>query len=151
MSAYYHMLTSIIREAFLKEVGKFQVRVQNNRPRAMLLKFSVPAHKGEDGYRSRQLLIYAPLNYVHVYERDTWNVIPEDLLEYDEKSSEDRIKEGHDYTKGASPWVMRACHDSCWTEAIDTFLKTYEPAINGFVGGDWFTVVDASEHTLPEA
>ncbi len=147
--AYHQMLTSVIRETFLKAVGKFQLRVDDAEPKAMLIKFSVSPQPGEEGYRSRQLLIYAPLNYVSVYERETWNVIAQDLLEYDELSEEEVPKEGHEYQKGSSPWVMRSCHDSGWTQAIDTFLKTHEPNIRGFVG-DWFSIVPASDYTLPE-
>jgi hypothetical protein len=145
-----HMLTTIVRETFLKEVGKFQSRVQNGTPKGMLLRFRSYPRTGEEGYRTRELLVYASLNYVGVYERDTWNVIAADLLEYDEKTDEDQIKKGHDYDKGASPWILRAFHDSCWTDAIDTFLKTYEKEIDGFSGSNWFTVVPVEDYVLPD-
>lgn len=143
-----YMISKIIRDTFLKEVGKFQGGKPE--PKAMLLSFSMPTQKGEEGYRHSELLIYAPANYVAVFEREGWNVIQESDLEYDEESGEDVIKEGCDYNKGSSPWVLLSYHDSCWSDAIEGFFRKCKDSVAGFHGSDWYKIVDINRYELPD-
>lgn len=145
------MLAVIIRETFLKDVGKFQADGTTT-PKAMHLRFSVPCYPGEEGYRHRELLIYGPASYVAVFERETWDVIPEEHLEYDEGSDECRIKKGCSYVKGASLWLKKAYHDSCWSDAIENFFREHKNTLNGFSGPSWswYKVVNPKDFTLPD-
>jgi len=138
------MLKTIICETFMKGVGKGQAK------KAMLLRIEVPTKAGESGYRQRELLVWAPANYVGVYERDAWDVIPEDELEYDAESDDYDIKRGSPgYRKGASEWKLKCYHDSGWREAVLNFIRTYEKEFENFSSPSWFTVIDPTTENLP--
>lgn len=149
MYAFVHMLTSVIRQTFLKEVGKF-AGVSSSSPKGMLLTFRMATGPTEEGYREKELLLYAPGNYVGVYVRETWDVIPREHLGYDEESGDEYVKKGYAYEKGASEWVLKSYHDSGWTEAVENFLRENQKGLNGWASGpSWFSIVPISSYTLP--
>jgi hypothetical protein len=141
----HHLLGSIIRSEFLSVVGKFQATKATRE--AMLLRFGVPTKDGEEGFRDVEMLIYGHQNYVGVYTRETWNVIPEgDLLDDDRGP-----KPGKKYDKGEGPWKLESYHDSGWSDAIESFLKSRLLLSWGFApGSKWYRIVDAGGFELPE-
>lgn len=150
MSYFGNMLADVIISAFNEKVGKFQSNKET--PSALLIEFRTRTSADEEGYRRKELLIYAPMNYVAVLERDTWDVIPRDELEYDEDSDEEYPKKGCKYRKGASEWKTRMYHDSGWRDGIENFLREHEKALTGFSGGSssWCKVVAVKGLNLPE-
>ncbi len=142
----HHLLRAIIAQEFIARVGKFQRDKEH--PQAMLISFAVPCHDDEEGYRTLDMLIYAPLNYVQVWTRERWDVIPLFDLDYDEQG-EAKIKRGKKYTAGHDPWTKVADHDSCWPEGIENTLKKNTARLLTFVGHDtWYQTVDPRDFTL---
>lgn len=138
------LLVGVIRQTFLKEVGKFQCR--QDQPKAFLVSFGLSLdYDKEEGYRQLDLLLYAPANYVQVWKRERWTVIPQEGLDCDD-DGETFVKDGYDYDEGASAWEMIGDHDSCYPEAVACCLAEYERRILTFDGpGDWFRIIDPPE------
>lgn len=137
------MLSDVICSAFQHHCGKWQVRKED--PKAFQVEFRTRTDHGkEEGYRHLELLIYGPMNYVQVWVRRTWDVIPlDDMCEDDD--GEMVPKQGKKYQKGASEWELKGEHDSCWRDAVDRVLREYEKDITGFDrGDDWFKLVPVS-------
>ncbi len=135
-----HLLTTVIRTTFLSEVGKNQK--SQRAVKGMLLSFKLAPRGEEEGYRYLDVLLYAPANYVGVYRRERWDVIPEADLD------EDGPKPGKDYVKGESPWELLSCHDSGWTEGVERVLR--DGRISTWEWADWYRVVDTTQYKLPE-
>lgn len=145
-----YLFMTVIDQTFIKNVGKFQGK--NPDPKAMHIRFSVHiAHEKEEGYRYRylDLVIYAPMNYVQVWVRDAWNVIPIADLEYDDEG-EGAVKKGKAYAEGASEWRLVADHDSCWRDGVRDVIRKYHDQLSTFSGSDWFNIVPVSTLNLPE-
>lgn len=124
------IVAQYICEAFLSRCGKFQCRKPEAEQKAMLVEFDKSIdHDKEDGYRHFELMIYGPANYVQVWVRETWNVIPLDDLEYNAEEDESFVKPGKSYDKGASPWQLIGDHDSGWRGRIQDFLRSNEKEI----------------------
>lgn len=140
-----NLLTAVVRYTFLHEVGKHQA---NKHRLALLMSFATPTKEGEEGYRYLDVLIYAPMNYVGVYRRERWDVIPEADLGDDDEGP----LPGKSYTKGESPWKLVSYHDSGWPEGISNILQKEHLLTWAHVGGDngWYRIVDAADYTLPE-
>lgn len=140
------MLRTVITHEFMSRVGKFQVR-QDTTPKAMLLSFRTELGPAEDGYRFFDVLIYAPENYVTVWTRTRWDVIPETDLEDDAESGEVYPKKGKGYVKGETVWQKIADHDSGWRDGVGRALST--AGLSGFShvdGGGWYAVVEAAKY-----
>ena len=91
---------------------------------AMLLKVDLSInHDKESGYRWREILIFGPMNYIGVWMRDCWNVIPLEDLQWDEEQQDDVIKPGRNYKAGNSEWQCLSYHDSCWGDAINRLFS----------------------------
>lgn len=141
----HHLLTSVVRSDFLKNVGKWQRR--SAEPKAMLVSFNTPInHDIESGYRYLDLLIFAPHNYVQVWVRERWTVIPLDDLE---DGDDGGIKPGKDYIEGKSEWKMIADHDSGWTEGVENTFRDKRLLTFSGLGDDWYQVVKLSDVNLP--
>ena len=82
--------------------------------RGFLITFSVnPDYDVEDGYRYRDLIVFAPkgMRYVFVMYRDRWNVCPNGSDTYD---------------KGQSEWRKLSYHDSCWRhDGVQDFINFF--------------------------
>jgi hypothetical protein len=109
--------------------------------RAMQVRFSLnPDYTKEDGYRHLTVLLYGGgSNYIAVYGKLDWNVIP---VEYDGKTKE--------YTEGNTDWVLLGYHDSCWRSAVTDLLWKYRERIatidslfNGPTG--WYKTINLTE------
>lgn len=137
-----NLLANVIADTFTKECGKFQMRKEA--PKAFRMAFSLPNETGEEGYRHLEVILFAPLNYVQVWIRETWDVISEDDLEYDE-DGDSRIKKGKDYTKGADPWKLVSDHDSGWRSGVESTLREYDHKLLTFSGPGWYQLVDANK------
>lgn len=123
-----YLVAKMLAATFENEFGKFQVKKES--PMAMLTRFSLGIdHEKEEGYRNLEIAIFAPMNYVGVWVRETWNVIPTEDLEYDEASDESFVKAGKDYVQGASEWKRVAYHDSCWRDGLNRTLEEYQKRI----------------------
>jgi hypothetical protein len=141
----HHLLGSVIRSTFLDVVGKHQAK--NPVPKAFLLTFRIPNKPEEEGFRDLEVLLYAPMNYVGVYMRETWNVIPEaDLLDDDGGP-----KPGKKYNEGQSEWTKIAYHDSGWIEGVEKILRLRELLTWGFSQQNkWYRIVDAADYLLDD-
>lgn len=147
-----YLLADVIITTFLKEVGKHQT-TRHDVPCAMLMSFSIPTAPDENGFRYLDVLIYGPQNYVGVYTRQRWNVIPEADLGPDDEGP----LPGKDYDKGESPWTCVSYHDSGWRAGVEKILRDERlstwsrPEMSK--GGDlrgWYAIVDVVDYKLPE-
>ncbi len=137
MSLQY-LLAAVICKTFEKNCGKWQSKKEE--PRAFVVKFSIPiAYEKEDGYRHLDLALYAECNYVDVYTRERWDVIP--LSDIDDASK--------DYTRGNSGWKFVGSHDSCWRSMVEDFIRENASRLNTFdCRDDFYELVNPSE--LPD-
>jgi hypothetical protein len=144
----YDIVSDIICKQFISSVGKGQSSKET--PMALQVSFRTRVdHDKEDGYRDLDIVLYAKMNYVQVWTRTRWNVIPNEAFEYD-AYGEPYIKEGFDYDKGASEWEKVIDHDSCWRDAVRDILRDNRGDILGLNGaGDWCTVVPAADTGIP--
>jgi len=135
------LVTKVLVQTFEEKAGKWQTHAKDGKPKAVRFTFSLRIdHATESGYRYLDLIIYAPMNYVGVYARERWCVIPlEDLTDDDDPE----IKPGKDYNEGAAEWKCHAYHDSGWrTDGIDGILREYAQKIIGFSGPSFYEVIE---------
>ena len=141
-----NILLTIIRETFLRESGK------RSEETWFRVEFETPVdYDKEEGYRQVEMVLYAPHNYVQVWVRTKWDVVPVEGIEYDE-SGYNSLKEGFDYNKGASEWQMIANHDSCWTDGVSDVIRGKFGKIEHLntIGQDsWYTRLDEAPEGLP--
>jgi hypothetical protein len=134
------MLTNLLSNIICTEFTKlFPERFAD---KAMLIQFGVNIdYDKEDGYRGKDLLIWAKSNYVQVWQRDNWNVISlEDLEDEDDGGP----KAGKDYQSGHSEWKFMSDHDSCWrSDGVDQFVFNNRDILTIFRGSfsNWYTLV----------
>lgn len=138
---------------FTREVGK-------NQQRAMLIRFATKVdHSKEEGYRYYEIAIHAPMNYVGVYGRRLWSVVPIEGLSDDEDGG---LKPGFDYDEGAEPFECFGYHDSGWRDVLERKILDLWPNIEGFArvkssdftaegfeDRDFFFIVYATDLSLP--
>ena len=112
-------------------------RTQSEKPiQGMELEFSLNINYDvEDGYRRLKMLIFNQYNYVSVFAKQEWEVIPSEGLE------EDEILSGYDDTVGSTPWVHFSAHDSCWrSDGVSRILHLFHKDILGLSGiSDWYS------------
>lgn len=143
---FRQIFADVIIHTFIREVGKHQIgrsRKDGVDPKAFLVSFKTKTnYTVEEGYRHIDLLIYAPMNYVQVWVRERWDVIPIEDLE-DDGQGDTLVRAGCSYTKGETTWALMADHDSCWTEGVHNILRTHEDKIHLLESslGNWFQVV----------
>jgi hypothetical protein len=137
----YDLVTKVLVQTFEEKVGKHQIHNKDGKRRALKVVFSLTIdHEKEDGYRFLDLIIYGPMNYVGVYARERWNVIPlEDLEDEDDGGP----KPGKNYVEGAEKWKRIAYHDSCWrTDGVHRLLFENRLKITSFSGSSFYEVID---------
>jgi hypothetical protein len=135
------MLTDVIVDTFTKVCGKHQTQKPEAERKAFKLNLSLSLnYDKEDGYRHHlEVVIYGPMNYVQVYVRETWDVIPvEDLEDEDDGGP----KPGKKYQKGSSPWQKVSDHDSGWRDGVQRVLSEHQKKITGFSGPGWYELTD---------
>lgn len=141
-----NILSSIICSEFENKVGRWQCK--NVTPFAMKvsLRLSVD-YSIEEGYRNLHILIYGPMNYVGVYIKEDWTVIPVDEIE-----DEDSLKPGCDYRKGETGWKVISYHDSCWrTDGVDRILHLHRDRISGIDSlSYWYKVSEITPELTEE-
>jgi hypothetical protein len=138
------LLVSAIDQTFMEKVGKFKA------DKYAKMTIALPASLNEEGYRNLEIVIYAPMNYVQVWVRETADVISHEDMEYNEADDEMYIKAGKDYTKSATPWEKVADHDSAWRSGLEDIFRTRSGYLLCFSGPDpWLRVVE--EAFSPEA
>lgn len=143
MSLVY-LLSQALCSTFAKVAGKWQSK--KTEPKAFVVSFSTRIdHDKEEGYRHMDLVLYAECNYVNVYSRERWDVIPLEDLEYNEEDDESYVKKGKDYVKGSTPWTLLCSHDSGWTSAVENFLSTNASKLNSYEASDLYKLVDPKE------
>jgi hypothetical protein len=139
------MLHWVIAEYFEKAVGKGQAMKDEGKAVAeaegipfigadhlgLHIGFSVwekEDHKEENQYHSHHMFIYAPMNYVYVAVQERWVDV-----------------------KGAvftNPMDIISYHDSCWRDAISTFIWSHREDLSGFQAFELlgcFDVVEISD------
>ena len=137
------MLSDVICETFEKHIGRRQLVKPEKQ--AMRIEFRTKIdHDTEEGYRYADMIIYAPMNYVQVWVRTRWCVIPVDDLECDSDHPDDVfVKKGKDYTEGASEWKLIGDHDSCWRDSVLRFLTNDRNEIQGFSSiRGWYSIIN---------
>lgn len=114
-----HIVTKIITETFESEIKRNQS--ENANPVAMKVTFDLSIdYSKEDGYRTLDMLIYAPMNYVGVIVRENWNVVSLSDIDNDN----DCLKPDCDYVKGTTYWLYASYHDSCWrTDGVSRVIQ----------------------------
>lgn len=132
----------------LKQVLELEFRKHTARMgspgQAMVVRVKVPTPDGFEGYAQKTLVLYAPSNYVQVWTRQEWEMIPVEAL--DDESGD--LLPGWDYEVGATPWSKLADHDSCWREGVAEFVGGLETAISfheSFSSGSWYVMVPVPE------
>lgn len=129
-----NLLTHVVVATFEEKVGKRQPAKYGK------MTFALPTGVTEEGYRNLEVVIYAPMNYVQVWTRETADVISHEDMEYDEAQDEYFVKKGKDYVKSATPWKCVADHDSAWRSGLENIFREYN--LICFSGPNpWFTVV----------
>jgi len=138
--SFRRMVAEVINHTFTKACGKNQLSKPEHERRALHITFSARIdYEKEEGYRYIELVIYGPANYVQVWTRDRWTVIPvEDLEDEDDGGP----KPGKGYIEGSSAWEMVGFHDSGWRSSVENLLSKRERDIDGFTGSDWYKLVD---------
>jgi hypothetical protein len=133
------VISSIICAEF-ESNSKFTLkRYLTSRDTAMRLEFALHSCKGEEGYRHLEIAIFgAGSNYIKVYARIKWSVIPEKAIDGDNS-----LKEGYAYTEGETPWVLLSDHDSCWkSDGVASIIASFRERISHLntVGcaGSWY-------------
>ena len=117
------MLNEVICSEFDKVVGKGQ----HESGKAMHLGFSM-CYKNTDQYDVRHMYIFAPANYVYV-------AIQQERIDNKGK-------------RHVGPMEILSYHDSCWTDAIQTFIFKNRDKLNGFSPFalfKWYDVVTLTE------
>lgn len=145
-----NMLCEVITDTFMKVCGKHQVNKEPSERKAFRVCFSLRLdYEKEEGYRYLEMVLWGPMNYVQVWVRESWDVIPiEDLEDEDDGGP----KPGKSYTKGAGPWELVGDHDSCWPDGIKRTVAKNKERINGFSGGgDWYKVISSGACSLMPA
>lgn len=148
-----NMVASMICQEFEHNVGRKQSH--NEKQIAMKLTFRLSNdYDLEEGYRHLQVLIYAPYNYVAVFVKEDWTIIPVDELD----DENDCLKKGCNYREGDTGWKMISYHDSCWrTDGIDRIIQSHRDRLNGLdtIGetcvvngksftGHWYSTVEVT-------
>jgi hypothetical protein len=145
--ALLNIAEKLIVNLFESTCGKWQVKKPEAERRGFLMSFSTPIdHDRESGYRYADLLLYGDMNYVGVWSRTRWTVIPLEDLE-DDGEGDTYVKDGKDYDEGASEWTLLVCHDSGWRSAVHNFLR--DQPLQGISGLDAYKLVNPADYTLP--
>lgn len=144
-----NVVENIICSEFDKRIkrGQFHEAV----PKAMKVEFQISLdYDLEDGYRTLSLLIYAPHNYVGVFVKEDWTVIPVDELE--ESDGDTDIKVGCDYRQGETGWRLVCYHDSCWrSDGVHNILRLHHDRINGLKYMDtWYETIELTKKLQDE-
>lgn len=140
-------VSNIICSEFENNVGRWQIKKETMY--AMKLTFRLSNNWDmEEGYRHLQMLIFGPMNYIGVFVKEDWTVIPVDELD----DEEDCLKEGCDYRTGDTDWKMISYHDSCWTsDGVDRILSLHSARLNGLdFGPHWYEKIEVSGEFLKQ-
>lgn len=144
------MISDVIQCTFNNLVGKWQVK--KNPQEALLIQFRTKTNfDKEEGYRYLDLLVYGPMNYVQVWWRRRWCVIPQEYLE-DDGMGDVVVSKGKKYDEGQGDWQTHNAHghDSGWRDTIGRFLDENAKDILGFdkLGDTWYKIIPVP-HDLP--
>lgn len=135
------MLSTIISTIICETFDKANLRMQNNHSpkRGMYLPFTTKIdYENEEGYRWKDLLLYAGSNYVGVYTRDRCDIWKNGARTFD-----------------MTLWESLGYHDCEWRGVVDRFLFVNSDILNG-VGklSNWYELIEINsdyEATLKEA
>lgn len=120
-----HMLSSIIQDTFEKYVGKGQGTIG----KALHVGFRINTGETTDQYKICHMYIFAPMNYVHV-------AVQEEIIDANG-------------ARHVRPMKHLCYHDSCWRDAIQSFIFENRNDLNGFQSLqkllDWYDVVVLSK------
>lgn len=140
------IVTKLVTNLFTSACGNWQSKKPESERKAFLMEFSTRIDYGlESGYRYVDLLLYGDMNYIGVWQRTRWTVIP--LEDLDEVDGDTYVKPGKAYQEGASEWALLSYHDSGWIPAVrDFFIKNELYSISGL---DSYHLVNPAEYNLP--
>lgn len=128
-----NMLAETINSTFEDKCGKHQLKKETQNVFKVSFSLTID-HAKEDGYRHLEVIFWGPMNYVQVWVRETWDVVPvEDLDE------EDGLKPGSKgYQSGATEFKKVTDHDSGWRDGIKRIIEENQKRIMGFGGQSGF-------------
>lgn len=139
----HNLVSTIIAQTFMENPGKFHSK-------AFHVKFSLKInHDLVEGYRYFELALYAPANYVQVWVRNSWCVIPVADMDYDD-DGDGTPKPGKKYDEGTSDWAMMCDHDSGWRDTVQSLVFNLRDGVAGFSGQKWFEIVPVETLHLPK-
>lgn len=142
-----NIVSNIICSEFENNVGRWQNK--NEKMFAMKMTFRLNNDWDiEEGYRHLQVLIFGPMNYIGVFVKEDWTVIPVDELDDDG----DCLKKGCEYRIDETDWKMISYHDSCWrSDGVDRILSIQEDRLNGLdFSAHWYEKVEISGPLLEQ-
>lgn len=103
----------LICHLFTKEAGTWQS--VSKEPKALYLKVKTRVdYSKEEGYRFKEMVLYASMSYVKVFVRKSWVVAS---LRPEAEDDCDL-----DYEEGDSGWDLVGNHDSVWREHVAGFF-----------------------------
>ena len=146
-----YLLTQLLTKAFERECGKWQSKHCQDPAEHEALEIDVALHVDhdkEEGYRNLKIVVYGPNNYVQVWVREDWDVIPSEGIGYNEEENDTYIKPGYDYAQGQSDWEKVADHDSCWRDGLRRVFQDNESRLSCF-NMDVYRVVKMSQTGIP--
>jgi hypothetical protein len=115
------MIAQIINSTFELDCGKWQRSKED--PQVFVVRFNLHIdHTKEEGYRHLEIALYADANYVKVFVRDDWKVIPVGGLDWNVEEQRNFIRKGEKYTSGVAPWKILCDHDSVWRTTVSDIL-----------------------------
>lgn len=138
-----YMLAETICDQFEKSPGRHS-------DKAMLIEFRKSIdYNREEGYRRSEMMIYAPTNYVQVWVRDCWNVIPlADMTDEDDAVP----LPGKGYVRGSSEWTILSDHDSCWRDdGVRRYIYQNADELQGFGTlrlNSWYEIINPPREEL---
>ena len=140
------LITKIVNDTLDKEAPRASWDHPNTMALTFGLKLSVPPDL--DGYRTLEVVVFRPMNYVQVWSRLLSTTIP--LVDLGDEDGEGP-KPGKDWTTTTGEWRLHADHDSCWREGLTDLLRLYDREILCFAGmGAWYKMKNAASLNLPD-
>lgn len=103
--------------------------LKSRKSRALKFSFGLFVdHNIEVGFRSLDVMLWAPTNYVCVISRESWYVLP--FSDIDGDVSRPRPKQGSSWTDGNTGYRFHAYHDQKWRdEGVKRVLGEYKERI----------------------
>lgn len=152
--SFKNIVVKIICNEFYSNIGRCQNEKTFSNRNAMLLNFNVVINNEiEKGFRNLNILLYSPDYKVGVFVKESWNVTAnKNILVDAEDEYSTIIREGKDYIKGETRWLLSIYDDTYWRDGIYQVLSYNYKRINGITGflREWYKKVSMTKDLLEE-